>query len=1198
MGVVYRVRDEETGGEVALKTLSHVTPEAVFRLKAEFRLLRDVRHRNLVRLYELFADEAACFFTMELVDGVSLAQWVRPGGDVDVWRLVQAVRQLALGLDALHAAGTLHRDVKPSNVLVEHTGRVVLLDFGLGVALRGGEPEVPPDFAGTPVYMAPEQAYGRPIGPPVDWYALGVVVFELLAGRAPSDDAPAAAGARAVTVSLRALVPALPPVLDELATRLLAPDPSSRPALAEVLDALDRATPATPRLRAAAPVALVGRAGEIAALEHAFEVARSGRASLVRVRGPSGIGKTELVRSALTRFAVPGDVVVLTGRCHPEESLPFKAVDAVIDGLTQVLLELPPSMLSTAVPHQTGAMLRLFPVLARVPALAAASASEDAADQPERRRRGFQAFGDLLGHVARHRHVVIWVDDLQWGDVDGVLLLRHLLGPPHPVPLLLILGYRHPDPAPSIAIVEEESFASEVTQVTLELEPLDPVASVELIRRSSSSPVATEVARALAAEADGSPFLITELSRELARRPGAAGLPRFGLAEVIERRLAGLPDSARLLLEAACVVGGPIRRSVLLDAVFASPHGRADLAELELEHLIRSTLAGDTRRVEVYHDRVREEVLARLPAERLRRTHAQLAETLLRSPDADPEVLLRHLVAGGDRGRAAEQAIRAAERAERVLAFAHASALYATAIGLLDASDPRRPSLAERRGEALRNAGRGRDAADAFLAAERGGGVSGLDLRRRAAEQLLVSGHFEDGRTLLKGVLEAARIPFPTGSLAAWVSLAGRLARLATRARPRLREDEMVVPQNRRNLELCYSAAKGFLVFDPALGGHFALLGLLSSLRAGDAGGVVRGLGVVGGAVVGPMGGLMTHWGERMITRAREIAEQRRDPYLLGIVAVAAAQLDLFCGRWEAALSAANRGTALLAEHCRGVDWERTIGEMAALRALEELGRLTELRQRAERVWRDGGERDDRYAEVTGRLFAGIGDLAAGRPDGARTHARAVRTLWSRNAAHVQVAYALRLDIASDVYEGDVVKAWCRLGTMWRMLRRGRLLRVPIVRLDAYLLRARVALGCAVAGVERDRMLTTSRAAARALAREKRPDARAAAAALRAGYAACVGDLPRAGELLAVAVAGFGAAGMALQSWQARYRRAELVGSEEVGEARAAIERCGVTDVDRWLALQTPGFVTRSRDERDRDVRLDLDRSRAVEHEL
>src|SRR5262249_46094504 len=207
----------------------------------------------------------------------------------------------------------------------------------------------------------------------------------------------------------------LPPVLDDLVMRLLAPDPSSRPGLVDVLVALDRATyerehPERP-LRTVAQGALVDRTKEVASFEHAFEVVRNGRAALVRVRGPSGIGKTELVRCVLARLATSENIILLSGRCHCEESLPFKAVDAVIDALARVLLDLPEDTVAAVPPRQRGAMLRLFPVLGRVPALAAAADSDDAADQPERRRRGFDALHELLAHVAGSRRVVMWIDD-------------------------------------------------------------------------------------------------------------------------------------------------------------------------------------------------------------------------------------------------------------------------------------------------------------------------------------------------------------------------------------------------------------------------------------------------------------------------------------------------------------------------------------------------------------------------------------------------------------------------------------------------------------------------------------------------------------------------------------------------------------------------------------------------------------------
>ena len=167
MGTVYRAFDANLGREVALKVLHASNPQSRADLKAEFRALSHVAHPNLVTLYELVADERSCFFTMELLAGTDfvsharrLAREVDPA-DFEL-RFEDAARQLALGLSALHGDGKLHRDVKPSNVMVTEAGRVVLLDFGLAEPLRldSSAPHPRAGLVGTVLYMAPEQAWG------------------------------------------------------------------------------------------------------------------------------------------------------------------------------------------------------------------------------------------------------------------------------------------------------------------------------------------------------------------------------------------------------------------------------------------------------------------------------------------------------------------------------------------------------------------------------------------------------------------------------------------------------------------------------------------------------------------------------------------------------------------------------------------------------------------------------------------------------------------------------------------------------------------------------------------------------------------------------------------------------------------------------------------------------------------------------
>ncbi len=224
----------------AFKLLRHAHGRDLYRFKREFRALADIVHPNLVSLYELHASAEHWYFTMELVEGVSFIDWVRPPGApsraprsradiiasrVDTPKLRAALAQLVDALIALHEAGKLHRDLKPSNVMVATDGRVVLLDFGLVLALAE---DVPEHLAvGTPVYMSPEQAADRPLEPASDWYSLGAMLYEALAGRRPIEG-----DAEQVMVRKQTEHPATPLALDpavdaELAR--LSPPSSSTP---------------------------------------------------------------------------------------------------------------------------------------------------------------------------------------------------------------------------------------------------------------------------------------------------------------------------------------------------------------------------------------------------------------------------------------------------------------------------------------------------------------------------------------------------------------------------------------------------------------------------------------------------------------------------------------------------------------------------------------------------------------------------------------------------------------------------------------------------------------------------------------------------------------------------------------------------------------------------------------------------------
>ena len=192
MGVVYEVHDRIRDEVVALKTLLRTGAEDLYRLKREFRSLADVVHPNLACLYELFVEDERCFFTMELVSGVTFVDYARSTGSIRGCRerLIPALRQLIDGVSALHRRGKLHRDIKPSNVLVTPEGRVVILDFGLIAELMPDSGEASYVSGGTPAYMAPEEVSGARPSEAGDWYGIGVTLYEALTETVPFADSP------------------------------------------------------------------------------------------------------------------------------------------------------------------------------------------------------------------------------------------------------------------------------------------------------------------------------------------------------------------------------------------------------------------------------------------------------------------------------------------------------------------------------------------------------------------------------------------------------------------------------------------------------------------------------------------------------------------------------------------------------------------------------------------------------------------------------------------------------------------------------------------------------------------------------------------------------------------------------------------------------------------------------------------------
>ncbi len=253
MGAVYRARDTELDEVVALKMLhGEFGNDAgmLARFRQEAKLARRVTHKNVARTYDIGEHEGAKFLTMELVDGESLATFAANRGRLSPGEAIPILREVCAAIAAAHAAGVVHRDLKPDNVLLGKDGRVVVTDFGIARALATGERanKTLGGVVGTPAYMAPEQVEGKSdVDGRADLYALGVMMYELFTGeRAWSGESPyTIAAARLVhpPPDPRVVLPSLPSSLADIVLRCMAKDRAQRFATAdEIAEALARAS--------------------------------------------------------------------------------------------------------------------------------------------------------------------------------------------------------------------------------------------------------------------------------------------------------------------------------------------------------------------------------------------------------------------------------------------------------------------------------------------------------------------------------------------------------------------------------------------------------------------------------------------------------------------------------------------------------------------------------------------------------------------------------------------------------------------------------------------------------------------------------------------------------------------------------------------------------------------------------------------
>jgi eukaryotic-like serine/threonine-protein kinase len=1201
MGVVYEAVSSDRNARVALKTLNHLTPEAIYRFKNEFRSLAGVLHPNLVQMHELACEGQNWFFVMDYVDGVPFIDYVRgthgspsvrlvstidqrgrfereqarartdvlrvvastpPTDDAFYARLRRAMAELVNGVNALHALGMIHRDLKPSNVLVTPEGRVVVLDFGLASeeAPKDPEPSTEDSLHGTPLYMAPELFTGGNVGKAADWYGVGVMLYEALVGQLPHHGATHQLVSQKLFTRPRTpaeLVPGTPLDLSDLAISLLDKDPERRPGGEELarlfpVESLTSRPPESESRRQRAR--FVGRDAELGVLGGAFERVLAGHSVILNVCGESGIGKSALVEAYLERVRRDPDVLVLYGRCYEHESVPYKAFDQIADDLSGYLTRATDAEVARVVPRDASPLTTLFPVLARVPQLDSSGGPERPLplDPTELRLRGFAAVRELVGRLSEQKKLVLVVDDLQWADDDSALLLKEVFaGEGAPKCLLLATSRQTRPPAlRRLLAALHDGDARGAHFEELPLSGLTASESRELARQAAQRGRAAELpVGSIADEAKGNPFFVLALSRHAADSPGEGAT----LSSFMRGWFQTLPEGALELLRVVAVAGRPVEEAAA-SAVTGTSDAAGDLFLLSSQHFI-GAWPTPSRRLVCYHDRIREAVLADLSVEELRRLHARLGRVLEEKGGADAEALATHFLAADELAKGSVYAERAADDARRALAFLHAAHWYERALSSDGASRERARRLETKLGEVYASAGLGIRASEWFLrAAADAPKATALELRQRAAELLLVSGHIDEGVQALDQVLQHIRMRLALSPRRALASLVVQRARVKFRGLEfSPRERDALSQEQLLKIDACWSVALGLSLVDPIRAADFQTRNLILSLQSGEPYRVARALSMEAGFRA--TGGSKSEQEAREISeRALALAAKVGNPHAIGLATFTAGLGRYLVGRWRAAVELLSRAEAILAE-LPGAIWELNASQRFQLNSLTFIGDIPTIATRVPELVKHARERGNLYAECALRVrLCSLLWLARDDPAGGLSETAEVMQRWSQDGFHLQHYNELFATVNCSLYSGEADKAMRHVVHTWPKLERSLLTNTQALRIEARHLRTRVCLAYLKAHPGDRPARATLQADIRSLRRENAGWGTAFAEFAEALLHVLDGDFEAARVGLEAAEREFSDCDMALLKTVTGHRLGQLLGGDD--GARRVREAC------------------------------------------
>ena len=1053
--------------------------------------------------------------------------------------------------------------------------------------------------AGTLAYTSPERLEGARAAETSDWYSVGVMLYEALVGTLPF---PAETPVALHKAQKRPPIPPhklnekIPADLSELCLALLHPNPASRAGAADVAALASSTTDEEPVLGATffdyGRKSFVGRRDEEKQLQKAFEQS-SERGVSVLVEGVSGVGKTTLIEHFVSKAYDSRKALALRSRCHFQESVPYNGIDGIVDNLSRYLVLQSPEDLADAAPQHLNALLKVFPVLGRVPFPNRFRSQPLPTDPQVVLRRARAALRHLLTEVAKKRPLIVWIDDAQWCDLASISLLKEVFTGPKAPKNLLVLSSRSEDRSSSDVLSMLSGANPDglpAPDVHLTLAPLAEgdiktfMTDLGLVSSNGNA----DVMRQIFEETGGLPFFVVELAHHYrSKRPGDThGTVNVG--SMLKRRLVSLPTPLRSLLEIVAVSSGPLDEEAAM--AVAGNGGGGAIYRLCGEHLLRKTLVRGQWSLESYHDRIRQIVLGLIPPESLRNLHHRIAEALSRRPGVDAETLVEHYRAAGDRLAAAEHAITGGRSAAERLAFDRAAELFKLAVDLRDSRDEDWPILVEE-AQALANGGRPAEAAETYLEATRKAESLRCDsneisaVKVKAAEQFVTGGFLVTGLSVLGGVFDDLKLPFPSGPRSAQLmSLKNHLRFLWQLRRVEPRELTETPPEMLLRLDTLWVASRSIGMLDTSAAGEAMVSWyLIEAARHRDRSRLLRALALEASVYAN----LGTRWSMRrsasLLRWAEDLLQESCDPYDHAWVKLAHAISAWFGGRWRSSVESAREAVDQLRNECKGVNWDVAVSQSFGLAAQVFLGDFRALNEAIPGLLDDAERRGDRYVATVFRSgYLVFLPLADDRSADALRAAEA--TLQDIPQDHFTAFHFHHFNAATNalLYEGDAWRAWSLIEDRWPLIRQAGLHHLACIGSLLRDVRARGALAAAEAGASkqfpqwtRRQLLKVALKEANAIASRSLPHAGAMAAGIRAGAAGLRGDQSGEEAQLETAISGFTTAEMTIHHAAARIRLGALLGGQQgsdmVAASKSFLAAQGVRNPERMTALLFPG---------------------------